>query len=154
MQCCYNFSFTKALLHYFGPWRSIIRKSVVEYKQYGIMLRSSICGVMVNHQCGLYIGWSRYTAVETVIWFGASNLRWEGRGMWQAMGRREIYRGFRLTKLEGKGVYVTTPRRRWDENTKIYLKQKGLKDVDWFHLAEVRDQWRAVVKYVMNFSVP
>jgi hypothetical protein len=74
--------------------------------------------------------------------------------MWQALGRREIYRGFRLTKLEGKGVYVTTPWRRWDENTKIYLKQKGLKDVDWFHLAEVRDLWRAVVKYVMNFSVP
>ena len=34
------------------------------------MLRSSICGVMVNHQCGLYIGWSRYTAVETVLWLG------------------------------------------------------------------------------------
>lgn len=33
--------------------------------------------------------------VEAVMWFGASNLRRDGRGMWQAMGRREIYTGFR-----------------------------------------------------------
>jgi hypothetical protein len=26
--------------------------------------------IMVNHQCVLYIGWSRYTEVEAVLWSG------------------------------------------------------------------------------------
>jgi len=43
------------------------RKSAVEYKHYGIMLCPSIYSIMVNHQCVLYIGGSRYVAVKAVL---------------------------------------------------------------------------------------
>jgi hypothetical protein len=41
------------------------------------------------------------------------------------------------------------PRRRWEDNIKMYLG-----DVDWIHLAQDRDRWRALVNTVMNLEVP
>jgi hypothetical protein len=34
------------------------------------------------------------------------------------------------------------------------LSEIGLEGVDWIHLAQDRDQWRAVVNTVMNLRVP
>jgi hypothetical protein len=33
-------------------------------------------------------------------------------------------------------------------------REIGWEDVDWFHLAEERDQWRDLVNTVMNLWVP
>jgi hypothetical protein len=44
------------------------------------------------------------------------------------------------------------PRRRWVGNIKIDLRQIGWDDIDWIDLAQDRDQWRALVKAVMNFG--
>jgi hypothetical protein len=41
------------------------------------------------------------------------------------------------------------PRRRWVDNIKI-----GWDGVDWIELAQDRDQWRALVKTVMDLQVP
>jgi hypothetical protein len=46
------------------------------------------------------------------------------------------------------------PRRRRKNNIKIDLREVGWEDVDWIHLAQDRDQWRAVVNTVMNLRVP
>jgi hypothetical protein len=46
------------------------------------------------------------------------------------------------------------PRRRWKENIKRDLGETGFGDVDWIHLAQDRDSWRAVVNTVMNLRVP
>jgi hypothetical protein len=43
------------------------------------------------------------------------------------------------------------PRHRW-EDIRMYLKEIGWEGVDWMHLAQDRDQWRAVVNTVMNFG--
>jgi hypothetical protein len=40
-----------------------------------------------------------------------------------------------------------------DDNIKIDLREKGLEGVDWIHLTQDRDQWRAFVNTVMNFPV-
>jgi hypothetical protein len=46
------------------------------------------------------------------------------------------------------------PRRRWEDNIKMDLREIGFGDVDWTHLAQDRDRWRALVNTVMNLRVP
>jgi hypothetical protein len=56
-------------------------------------------------------------------------------------------------KPEGKRP-VGRPRRRWEDNIKMDLKEVGYEGVDWIELAQDRDMWRALVNAVMNFRVP
>jgi hypothetical protein len=56
-------------------------------------------------------------------------------------------------KPEGKRP-LGRPRHRWVDNIKIDLREVGWDDMDWIDLAQDRDQWRAVVKMVMNLWVP
>jgi hypothetical protein len=53
---------------------------------------------------------------------------------------------------EGKTL-LGRPRRRWEENIKIYLRQIEFGGMDWIHIAQDRDQWRAVVDMVMNLRI-
>jgi hypothetical protein len=46
------------------------------------------------------------------------------------------------------------PRRRWEDNTKMDLREREFGDVDWIHLAQDRGRWRALVNTVMNLRVP
>jgi hypothetical protein len=46
------------------------------------------------------------------------------------------------------------PRRRWEDNIKMDLREIEFGDVDWIHLAQDRDRWRALVNTVMNLRVP
>jgi hypothetical protein len=45
-------------------------------------------------------------------------------------------------------------RRRWEDNIKMGLREIGFGDVDWIHLAQYRDRWRALVNTVMKLRVP
>ena len=56
-------------------------------------------------------------------------------------------------KPEGKRP-LGRPRRRWEDNIKIYLEEVGRGCGDWMELAKDRDRWRALVSTVMNFRVP
>jgi hypothetical protein len=46
------------------------------------------------------------------------------------------------------------PRRRWEDNIKMDLREIGFGDVDWINLSQDRDRWRALVNSVMNLRVP
>jgi hypothetical protein len=46
------------------------------------------------------------------------------------------------------------PRRRWEDNIEMDLREIGFGDVDWIHLAQDRDRCRALVNMVMNLRVP
>jgi hypothetical protein len=46
------------------------------------------------------------------------------------------------------------PRRRWEDNIKMDLREIGFGDVDWIHWAQDRYRWRAHVTTVMNLRVP
>jgi hypothetical protein len=46
------------------------------------------------------------------------------------------------------------PRRRWEDNIKMDLREIGWDDMDWIDLAQDSDQWRALVNTVMNLRVP
>ena len=63
-------------------------------------------------------------------------------------GRRGVHKVL-VGKPEGK-----RPRRRWEDNIKMDLREVGRFCGDWMELAEDRDRWRALVSMVMNFGVP
>jgi hypothetical protein len=46
------------------------------------------------------------------------------------------------------------PTRRWVDNIKMDLREIGCDDRDWIDVAQDRDQWKALVKTVMNLRVP
>jgi hypothetical protein len=46
------------------------------------------------------------------------------------------------------------PRRRWEDNIRMDLREKGWGGIDWIDLAQDREQWRALVNTVMNLRVP
>ena len=46
------------------------------------------------------------------------------------------------------------PRRRWEDNIRIDLKEKGTNTSNWVDSAQDRDYWRAVVNAALNLRVP
>jgi hypothetical protein len=42
------------------------------------------------------------------------------------------------------------PRRRWEDNIKMDLREIVFGDVDWINLVQDRDRWRALVNTIMN----
>jgi hypothetical protein len=56
-------------------------------------------------------------------------------------------------KPEGKKPLVR-PRCRWEDVIKTDLRDIGWGGMDWIHLAQDRDQWRARVNTVMDLRVP
>jgi hypothetical protein len=47
-------------------------------------------------------------------------------------------------KPEGKRP-LGRNKRRWEDNIKMDLRKLDLKGVDWIHLAQGRDRWRALL---------
>ena len=63
-----------------------------------------------------------------------------------------MYRVF-VGKHEGRRP-LGRPRRRWENNIRMDLREVGYGCVDWMELAQDRDRWRAIVSAVMNFLDP
>jgi hypothetical protein len=42
----------------------------------------------------------------------------------------------------------------WVENIEMDLREIGWDGMDWIHVAQDRDKWRALVSTVMNLRVP
>ncbi|KAJ4429920.1 hypothetical protein ANN_22124 [Periplaneta americana] len=51
-------------------------------------------------------------------------------------------------------IHSYVPRRRWEDNIKMDLREVGYDGRDWINLAQYRDQWRAYVRAAMNLRVP
>jgi hypothetical protein len=66
--------------------------------------------------------------------------------------KRNMYR-LLVGKPEGKRP-LGRPRRRWIDNIKMDLLERGLNVVDRIGLAQDRYRWRALVNSVMNLRVP
>jgi hypothetical protein len=58
-----------------------------------------------------------------------------------------------MGKPEGKRP-LGRPRRRWEDNIRMDLREIGWGFMDWIDLSQDRDQWRALVNTVMNLRVP
>jgi hypothetical protein len=66
----------------------------------------------------------------------------DGRGVYRILAGR----------LEGKRP-LGIPRRRWEDNIKITLRETGI-EANWIRLARNRVRWRAFVSTVMNLWIP
>jgi hypothetical protein len=54
---------------------------------------------------------------------------------------------------EGK-TPLGRPRRRWQDNIKLDLREIGFDGTNWIRLAQDRVQWRAFVNTTMNLRFP
>jgi hypothetical protein len=66
----------------------------------------------------------------------------EGRGVYRVL----------VGKPEGKRP-LGRPRRRWEDNIKMDLREVGIDWVNWIRLAQDRVQGRSFVNMVMNLRV-
>jgi hypothetical protein len=76
-------------------------------------------------------------------WTGHLTHIGEGRGVYRVL----------VGRLEGKRP-LGRPRRRWEDNIKIDLREIGIHGTISIWLAQDRFQWRAFVNKVMNLRVP
>jgi hypothetical protein len=67
----------------------------------------------------------------------------EGRGVYRVL----------VGRSEGKRP-LGRPRRSWENNIKMDLRETGIDEANWIHLARDNVQWRACVNTVMNLRVP
>jgi hypothetical protein len=65
---------------------------------------------------------------------------------------RVVYRVL-VVRPEGKRS-LGRPRRMWDDNIKMDLREIGIDGANWIGLARDRDRWRAFVSTVMNLRIP
>jgi hypothetical protein len=74
--------------------------------------------------------------------------------MWHEWGGegRGVYRVL-IGRPEGKRL-LGRPRRRWEINIKMDLRETGIDMANWIRLAQDRVQWWAFVKTVMNLWFP
>jgi hypothetical protein len=66
----------------------------------------------------------------------------------------EMRKAYRILfgKPEGKRPFGR-PRRRWEDNIRLDLREIGWQSVD-LNQGQDRDKWRSFVSTVMNFRVP
>jgi hypothetical protein len=67
-------------------------------------------------------------------------------------GERSFYRVL-VGRPESKRP-LARHRRRWEDNIKMDLREKGIDGANWIHLAQDKVRWRAFVNTVMNLRVP
>jgi hypothetical protein len=65
----------------------------------------------------------------------------EGRGVYRVL----------VGRSEGKKP-LGRSRRRWEDNIKMDLKERGIDGANWIQLAEDRVQWRACVNTIIEPS--
>ncbi|KAJ4445815.1 hypothetical protein ANN_12500 [Periplaneta americana] len=92
-----------------------------------------------------------YSSPDIIRNLKSRRLRWAGHVA--RMGEsRNAYRVL-VGRPEGKRP-LGRPRRRWEDNIKMDLREVGYDDRDWLNLAQDRGRWRAYVRAAMNLRVP
>jgi hypothetical protein len=94
---------------------------------------------------------SLYSSTNVVRVIKSRRMRWMGH-----VARMEAERGIHGVLVgmpEGRRP-LGKPRRSWEVNIKMDLREIGIDGANWIQLAQVRVQWRACVNTVVNLQVP
>jgi hypothetical protein len=74
---------------------------------------------------------------------GTCSTHGEARGVYRVLvGRPDVKRP------------LGRPRRSWEDNIKMDLREIGIDGANWIRLTQDRVQWRAFLSTVMNLRVP
>ncbi|KAJ4431113.1 hypothetical protein ANN_19708 [Periplaneta americana] len=92
-----------------------------------------------------------YSSPDIIRYIKSRRLRWAGH-VARMDESRNAYRML-VGRPEGKRP-SGRPRRRWEDNIKMNLREMGYDDRDWINLAQDRDRWRAYERATMNLWVP
>jgi hypothetical protein len=80
---------------------------------------------------------------QTMKWAGHVARMGEGRGIYRVL----------VGRPEGKKP-LGRPRRRWENNIKVDLREIGIDGTNWVQLAQGRIRWWTFVNTVINLRVP
>jgi hypothetical protein len=93
---------------------------------------------------------SLYSSPNIVRVIKSRRMRWVGHVT--RMGeRRGVYRVL-VWRSEGKRP-LGRPRRMWEDNTEMELREIGIDEANWIRLAQDRVRWWGFVNTVMNVRV-
>jgi hypothetical protein len=87
-----------------------------------------------------------------IIWITKSR-RMRLAGHVARMGEKRGAHRVLVGRPEGRRP-LGRPRRRWEDNIEMDLREVGWGGTNWIELAQDRDRWRALVNAVMNLRVP
>jgi hypothetical protein len=94
---------------------------------------------------------SLYSSPNIVRVIKSRRMRWAGHVARRGEGR-DVYR-FLVERPEGKRS-LGRPRRRWEDNIKMDLRELRIDEANWIQLAQDRVRWWAFVNTVMNLRFP
>jgi hypothetical protein len=93
---------------------------------------------------------SLYSSPNIVRVIKLRRMRWAGHVARMGEGRG-VYRVL-VVRPEGKRP-LGRPRRSWEDNIKMDLREIGINGANWIQLAQDRVHWRVCVNTVMNIRV-
>jgi hypothetical protein len=92
-----------------------------------------------------------YSLLNIVRVIKSRRMRWAGHVA--PMGEeRVVYRV--LVEISEVKRPLGRPRRSWEDNIKLDLREIGIDGANWIQLAQDRVRWRAFVNTAMNLRVP
>jgi hypothetical protein len=94
---------------------------------------------------------SLYSSPNIVRVIKSRRVRWAGH-VARKGERRDVNRVL-VGRPESKRP-LGRPRRRWEDNIKMDIRETGIDGANWIRLAQDMVQWRAFVNTVMNLQVP
>jgi hypothetical protein len=94
---------------------------------------------------------SLYSSRDIVRMIKSRRMRWAGHVA--RMGEERGVYGVSVGKPEGKRP-LGRPRRRWENNIRLDLREIGIDVANWIRLAQCRVRWWAFVNTVMSLRVP